>query len=191
MIGLKEFEDWMNGTGHQCSNQTLVKFLTNQENAGFSLIKSYDFFCQWALKIKTAYGIHDSDAPCSSLEFGRLILNANPSIFTQWIPTLPEDVKFKLMAEKFYLWAKIQKNEKLSWDTLLQNFFYGDNVLEHIQDYEGFCLLADTIRQNYGCDISNPPCMALDFYKIILTSKANYLGEKPLKIPNEIIEKIK
>lgn len=124
MIGAEKFDNWMKerqNNYNKTHNQAFIDFLTNITGKGFTFIKNYTQFCSEAKLARLTYGYNISSPPCSSEEFGRIVLNAFPASFIELgkevkmiAPKLPKDVKFDLLAEKFDKWMQEQKKVNLS-----------------------------------------------------------------------------
>lgn len=181
MINGKEFDIWMKNQPENDTsdhNKALVAFLTDPVGKGFMGIKDYMAFCELGKNARLQYGYNTLDIPCSSLDFGKAVLKATPEVFGSLMPSLPEDVKFELMAEKFHLWPHKKQG--------LLKFLHIGGILEHIQNYETFCFLANTIQKKYEEDISNSPCTEIEFYQAVFNFKGDYYGKWLLEIPESI-----
>lgn len=188
MIVAKKFDDWMKKTEntHADHNKALVDFLTLGK--GFAIIKNYVELCELAKVVRETYGYQTSNLPCTELEYGRAVLNAPSDVFSKMIPILPESVKLILIAEKFCHWAK--ESPQRPYEELLQAFLHIEGILEHISNYQDFCLLATTIQEVYGYPLSHPPCPELAFYQAVFEAPAPYLGALPLEIPDHIVAQL-
>lgn len=123
-IGAEKFNIWMKerqNNYNKTHNQAFIDFLTNITGKGFTFIKNYTQFCSEAKLARLTYRYNISSPPCSSEEFGRIVLNAFPASFIEFgkevkmiAPQLQEDVKFDLLAEKFDKWMQEQKKVNLS-----------------------------------------------------------------------------
>lgn len=189
MIAVTTFHLWMTNNTQVFlnHNQAWLAFLTDPTGKGFICIKDYELFCKAGKAARNLYGYNIDDIPCSQEDFGRAVLTSSPDVFGKMTPTLPETVKFALIAEKFNAWMQKQA-ENIPPVLALKHFLNTENTLAFMQNYTDCCQLINAINNQYGCDIHHASMTALDFYRIVFQSQQPYFGEFPLEIPDDIMQ---